>query len=106
MFIGLGFPYEGPAPLEAIANGCFFLNPLIKPPLNKRNSDFMKVKPTLRAFTSQNSYAERFIAQPYVYTIDLANLTQVEEVMADIMKQPVSEWVGGDKRDIRPSFVG
>lgn len=26
IFIGLGFPYEGPAPLEAIASGCVFLN--------------------------------------------------------------------------------
>ena len=26
VFIGLGFPYEGPAPLEAIAQGCVFLN--------------------------------------------------------------------------------
>ena len=26
VFIGLGFPYEGPAPLEAIAQGCIFLN--------------------------------------------------------------------------------
>ena len=27
--MGLGFPYEGPAPLEAIANGCFFINPKV-----------------------------------------------------------------------------
>ena len=31
VFVGLGFPYEGPAPLEAIASGCFFLNPRIDP---------------------------------------------------------------------------
>lgn len=29
LFVGLGFPYEGPAPLEAIANGCFFINPKV-----------------------------------------------------------------------------
>ena len=29
VFVGLGFPYEGPAPLEAIANGCFFINPKV-----------------------------------------------------------------------------
>lgn len=30
VFVGLGFPYEGPAPLEAIANGCFFINPKVR----------------------------------------------------------------------------
>ena len=27
--MGLGQPYEGPAALEALANGCFFLNPKV-----------------------------------------------------------------------------
>ena len=29
VFAGLGFPFEGPAPLEAIANGMVYLNPII-----------------------------------------------------------------------------
>ena len=29
MFVGLGFPFEGPAPLEAIASGAVFLNPKV-----------------------------------------------------------------------------
>ena len=29
VFVGLGFPYEGPAPLEAVANGAAFLNPKV-----------------------------------------------------------------------------
>ena len=29
VFVGLGQPYEGPAALEALANGCFFLNPKV-----------------------------------------------------------------------------
>jgi len=45
----MGFPYEGPAPLEAIAQGCFFLNPRLDPPRNRENSVFFKGKPTLRA---------------------------------------------------------
>lgn len=49
LFVGMGFPYEGPAPLEAIAQGCFFLNPRIDPPKNRENSVFFKGKPTLRA---------------------------------------------------------
>ena len=31
-FLGLGFPYEGPAPLEAVAAGAIFINPVLKPP--------------------------------------------------------------------------
>lgn len=30
IFVGLGFPYEGPAPLEAIADGAVFLNPVFE----------------------------------------------------------------------------
>ena len=41
VFVGLGFPYEGPAPLEAIANGCFFINPkVIKSLCYKKNDSF------------------------------------------------------------------
>ena len=29
VFVGLGEPFEGPAALEALANGCFFLNPKV-----------------------------------------------------------------------------
>ena len=62
LFVGLGFPYEGPAPLEAIANGCAFLNPKFNPPKSSKNTDFFIGKPTLRevsicktpAFTRMN----------------------------------------------------
>lgn len=49
MFIGLGFPYEGPAPLEAIANGAIFLNPRFEPPKSRVTEKFFEEKPTLRA---------------------------------------------------------
>jgi len=48
LFLGLGFPYEGPAPLEAIAQGCVFINPRFDPPHNRENTPFFKGKPTLR----------------------------------------------------------
>ena len=35
----MGFPYEGPTPLEAIANGMTFINPKFEPPLGRRFSD-------------------------------------------------------------------
>lgn len=85
----MGFPYEGPAPLEAIANGCVFLNPQLSPPLNRYNSQFLKSKPTLRELTSQNPYTENFIGQPYVFTFDM-NIQSVIKVMETITKMDVS----------------
>uniref|UniRef100_A0A4W5PC63 alpha-1,6-mannosyl-glycoprotein 6-beta-N-acetylglucosaminyltransferase n=1 Tax=Hucho hucho TaxID=62062 RepID=A0A4W5PC63_9TELE len=48
LFIGFGFPYEGPAPLEAIANGCIFLQPKFKPSHSSLNHEFFRGKPTSR----------------------------------------------------------
>ena len=31
----MGFPFEGPAPLEAIMKGCYFLNAKLIPSLSK-----------------------------------------------------------------------
>ena len=90
VFIGMGFPYEGPAPLEAIANGCFFINPKLSPPLNRYNSKFLKGKPTLRSLTSQNPYAERFIGEPYVFTINKDDNQDVIRAMEKISHLSVS----------------
>ncbi|GLD74546.1 alpha-1,6-mannosylglycoprotein 6-beta-N-acetylglucosaminyltransferase A-like protein [Lates japonicus] len=79
LFVGLSFPYEGPAPLEAIANGCAFLNPKFTPPKSSKNTDFFKGKPTLRELTSQHPYAEVYIGQPHVWTVDIDNSAEVEE---------------------------
>uniref|UniRef100_A0AAF5PZW5 alpha-1,6-mannosyl-glycoprotein 6-beta-N-acetylglucosaminyltransferase n=1 Tax=Wuchereria bancrofti TaxID=6293 RepID=A0AAF5PZW5_WUCBA len=70
IFLGLGFPFEGPAPLEAIANGVVFINPSFNPPKSRKTSDFFKDKPTLRELTSQNPYAELFIRRPHVFTVN------------------------------------
>lgn len=56
LFVGLSFPYEGPAPLEAIANGCTFLNPRFDPPKSSKNTDFFKGKPTLREVLKSSSF--------------------------------------------------
>lgn len=48
VFVGLSFPYEGPAPLEALANGCAFLNPRFNPPHSSLNTEFFKGKPNIR----------------------------------------------------------
>uniref|UniRef100_A0A8C5R2L1 alpha-1,6-mannosyl-glycoprotein 6-beta-N-acetylglucosaminyltransferase n=1 Tax=Leptobrachium leishanense TaxID=445787 RepID=A0A8C5R2L1_9ANUR len=87
LFVGLGFPYEGPAPLEAIANGCAFLNPLFNPPKSSRNTEFFKGKPTLRELTSQHPYAEVYIGKPYVWTVNIDNPGEVERAVKAILNQ-------------------
>lgn len=87
LFVGLGFPYEGPAPLEAIANGCAFLNPKFSPPKSSRNTDFFKGKPTLRELTSQHPYAEVYIGKPHVWTVDINNPEEVEKAVKAILSQ-------------------
>lgn len=84
VFIGLGFPFEGPAPLEAIAMGAKFLNPRFNPPIDSRNHAFFKSKPTRRIITSQNSYAELYIGRPYVYTVDVTNVTELRSALSKI----------------------
>uniref|UniRef100_A0A2C9K266 alpha-1,6-mannosyl-glycoprotein 6-beta-N-acetylglucosaminyltransferase n=2 Tax=Biomphalaria glabrata TaxID=6526 RepID=A0A2C9K266_BIOGL len=86
IFVGLGFPYEGPAPLEAIANGAVFLNPKFNPPHSSKNHKFFKGKPTHREVTSQHPYAETFIGEPYVYTINPNNTDEVLQVLKNILK--------------------
>ncbi|XP_076443774.1 alpha-1,6-mannosylglycoprotein 6-beta-N-acetylglucosaminyltransferase A-like [Babylonia areolata] len=86
VFVGLGFPYEGPAPLEAIANGAVFLNPRFTPPHSSKNTKFFKGKPTQREVTSQHPYAEVFIGKPHVYTIDIHNLTEVEAAVQEALR--------------------
>ncbi|XP_069080776.1 alpha-1,6-mannosylglycoprotein 6-beta-N-acetylglucosaminyltransferase A [Pleurodeles waltl] len=87
LFVGLGFPYEGPAPLEAIANGCAFLNPKFAPPKSSKNTDFFKGKPTLRELTSQHPYAEVYIGKPYVWTVNINDPVEVEKAVKAILNE-------------------
>ncbi|KAJ8364206.1 hypothetical protein SKAU_G00130370 [Synaphobranchus kaupii] len=93
LFVGLGFPYEGPAPLEAIALGCVFLQPRFQPPHSAENSNFYQGKPTSRQVHSQHPYAEDFIGKPYVWTVDLDNSTEVQEAVRAIMKTEVKPFI-------------
>ncbi|XP_072298625.1 alpha-1,6-mannosylglycoprotein 6-beta-N-acetylglucosaminyltransferase B-like [Eucyclogobius newberryi] len=93
LFIGFGFPYEGPAPLEAIANGCIFLQPMFNPPHSSFNHDFFKGKPTSRKVSSQHPYAEQYIGRPHVITIDFGNWTNINETIREIMELNVEPFV-------------
>ncbi|KHN73222.1 Alpha-1,6-mannosylglycoprotein 6-beta-N-acetylglucosaminyltransferase [Toxocara canis] len=85
VFLGLGFPLEGPAPLEAIANGAVFINPTFNPPKSRRSYAFFADKPTLRELTSQNPYVERFIGRPHVITVDVTDVKQLEQAMREAL---------------------
>ncbi|XP_029363602.1 alpha-1,6-mannosylglycoprotein 6-beta-N-acetylglucosaminyltransferase B isoform X1 [Echeneis naucrates] len=85
LFIGFGFPYEGPAPLEAIANGCIFLQPKFNPPHSSLNHNFFRGKPTSRKVSSQHPYAEQYIGRPHVITIDFNNSEEFDATIREIM---------------------
>uniref|UniRef100_A0A673BWD7 alpha-1,6-mannosyl-glycoprotein 6-beta-N-acetylglucosaminyltransferase n=1 Tax=Sphaeramia orbicularis TaxID=375764 RepID=A0A673BWD7_9TELE len=89
VFVGLGFPYEGPAPIEAIAMGCAFLQPRFNPPHSSKNNDFYKGKPTTRQISYQHPYAEEFIGKPHVWTVDIKNRTAVKEAVRAILQTEV-----------------
>ncbi|XP_075890546.1 alpha-1,6-mannosylglycoprotein 6-beta-N-acetylglucosaminyltransferase B-like [Nelusetta ayraudi] len=86
VFVGLGFPYEGPAPIEAIALGCVFLQPRFHPPHSSDNNDFYKGKPTTRQISSQHPYAQTSIGEPHVWTVDAANRTDVRRALGSILR--------------------
>uniref|UniRef100_A0A4W6BJ14 alpha-1,6-mannosyl-glycoprotein 6-beta-N-acetylglucosaminyltransferase n=1 Tax=Lates calcarifer TaxID=8187 RepID=A0A4W6BJ14_LATCA len=92
VFVGLGFPYEGPAPIEAIALGCVFLQPQFDPPHSSDNNDFYKGKPTTRQISSQHPYAEEFIGKPHVWTVDMTNRTHVREAVKAILSTEVADF--------------
>ncbi|XP_074551428.1 alpha-1,6-mannosylglycoprotein 6-beta-N-acetylglucosaminyltransferase A-like [Halichoeres trimaculatus] len=92
VFVGLSFPFEGPAPLEALANGCAFLNPRLNPPKSSLNSEFFKGKPNTRELTSQHPYAEA-IGEPYVWLVDMHNSSDVERVITAILNQSIEPYL-------------
>ncbi|XP_058479414.1 alpha-1,6-mannosylglycoprotein 6-beta-N-acetylglucosaminyltransferase A-like isoform X2 [Solea solea] len=92
VFVGLSFPFEGPGPLEALANGCAFLNPVFDPPLSSLNSHFFKWKPNTREVTSQHPYVEA-IGEPYVWMVDMFNTTQVERALTAILNQSIEPYL-------------
>ncbi|XP_062886854.1 alpha-1,6-mannosylglycoprotein 6-beta-N-acetylglucosaminyltransferase B isoform X2 [Mobula hypostoma] len=93
LFIGLGFPYEGPAPLEAIANGCIFLQPRFNPPHNSKNNEFFRGKPTSREVSSQHPYTEYFIGKPHVWTVDYNNTEELAAVVRTISVTKVEPYL-------------
>jgi len=74
LFIGLGFPYEGPAPLEAIAQGCVFINPKFSPPHSALNTKFFSGKPTHRQASITNTLCYTVThTQPFYGSLDFVH---------------------------------
>ncbi|KAJ1360742.1 Gly-2p [Parelaphostrongylus tenuis] len=92
IFFGLGFPLEGPAPLEALAHGAVFINPKFIPPKSRLNMDFLHEKPTLREFTSQSPYLERF-GRPHIYTVDFSNTSALRNAIIQAIKEKPDPFV-------------
>lgn len=86
-FIGIGFPLEGPAPLEAVANGAVFINAKFDPPHSRRITPFLAEKPTLREFTSQCPYMES-LGAPYAYTVDIHDKKELVEALRKVFSNP------------------
>ena len=40
--------------------------------------------------TSQSPYLEEFVGEPYVYTVDINNLSEVNETLKKILKKKVT----------------
>lgn len=93
LFIGFGFPYEGPAPLEAVGNGCVYLQPRFNPPHSSLNHEFFRGKPTSREVSSQHPYMESYIGKPHVWTVDYNNLKEFEEALQSIMRTKVDPYL-------------
>ncbi|KAK3553283.1 hypothetical protein QTP86_032761 [Hemibagrus guttatus] len=93
LFVGFGFPYEGPAPLEAIANGCIFLQPKFHPPRSSLNNEFFRGKPMSREVSSQHPYTEQYIGKPHVITVDYNNSEEMEATIKEILKAKVEPFL-------------
>ncbi|XP_046721350.1 alpha-1,6-mannosylglycoprotein 6-beta-N-acetylglucosaminyltransferase B-like isoform X1 [Silurus meridionalis] len=93
LFVGFGFPYEGPAPLEAIANGCIFLQPKFHPPRSSFNNEFFRGKPMSREVSSQHPYTEQYIGRPHVITVDYNNSEEVEATIKEILNTKVEPFL-------------
>jgi hypothetical protein len=79
--LGLGSPLDGPTPLEAMAHGCAFINPLFTTPYVQQN------KPTRYVYHSQHPFIQQYVPEPFAFTIDVANHTKLAETIQKIVRR-------------------
>lgn len=88
LFVGVGFPFEGPGSLEAMANGVVYLQPKFDKPVSRLNHHFFNGKPTSRQLSSQNPYMEEFVGEPYCFTINTTDETLLRSTLQRIVTMP------------------
>ena len=87
VYVGLGKPPEGPAALEAIANGAIFLQPAYDPPINSYES-----KPTSRMLTSQNPFMET-LGGNYSFTYDQFDEESIRDAIENVHQASINQHV-------------
>ena len=87
LFVGLGFPFIGPGPFDALAHGCTFLQPYFNSPKNRNTDAFFDGKPTMLTLNSQHSYLEKYGDREYVFTVDYDNIELVKGLVEKVAKK-------------------
>ena len=106
VFVGLGFPYEGPSPVEALQNGAYFLNAQLEPPVGRSETaktdyvkDFFNDKPTFRRLDYQ---------VPFLATINSTYIINAPLQMTDklrsklLMIKAQTDFEGQEMTDFSP----
>jgi hypothetical protein len=83
----LGSPPEGPAALEAVANGAIFLQPRFKP-----KKDVYEKKPTSRKLSSQNPYMET-LGRPMSFTYNQFDAEDIVAALTQIRHKEITPFV-------------
>ena len=104
VFIGLGFPYEGPSPVEALQSGAYFLNAKLEPPVSRSEEakvsyirDFFNDKPTFRRLNYQVPFlatvnSSYILNVPLEMTEDLRQKLQIIKNQSVFQRQPMSQF--------------
>lgn len=87
VYVGLGSPPEGPAALEAVANGAIFLQPRFKP-----KKDEYEKKPTSRKLSSQNPYMET-LGRPMSFTYNQFDVDDITAALTQIKNKEITPHV-------------
>eukprot|EP01138_Halocafeteria_seosinensis_P009988 gb/GECG01010201.1/.p1 GENE.gb/GECG01010201.1/~~gb/GECG01010201.1/.p1 ORF type:complete len:583 (+),score=41.62 gb/GECG01010201.1/:1-1749(+) len=86
ILIGLGTPFNGPSGIEAVTHGTAVVNIRHNPPASSTTHKAMDGKPTRLGLTSQHPFLETYVGEPWVYTVDPKNLTEVREAMKKLKR--------------------
>lgn len=84
--IGLGDPLLGPSAIDAISNGCMYINPIYEK--SRKVND--------QIFLSQHSYAVNYIGEPYVCSYKINDITSLQDCIDKALKTNLKPFVPED----------